>query len=177
VSPELTAKDTQNWDAAVERKRVRAETEEPTWWALHEHNCVYCNGVPGQCKNIPPAFLPPEKAGMKIRCVACPRITSMGCAALRTVPRNGWTCPQHGCAACAKKAVPGHITFRCVSCFRAFCDSCSSGASFDAISDHPVWTPSGFTLPAHYEYVRCALCVDNLLADTKRARSSRKTNL
>lgn len=173
VPPEFTSKDVANWDAAVERKRVRDETEEPTWWTLHEHTCVYCNGAPGQCKNIPPAFLPPEKAGMKIRCVSCPRITSMGCAYLRSVPKS-WKCPQHGCAACAKQAAPGHITFRCVSCHRAFCDSCSSGASFDAISYHPVWSPSGFTLPPYYEYVRCAICVDSLLADSTSARRAKQ---
>jgi hypothetical protein len=170
VPPEFASKDAELWDAAAERKQKRAEVEDPTWWTLHEHNCVYCGGVPGQCKNIPPAFLPPEKAGLKIRCISCPRITSMGCAYIRTVPQKGWKCPQHSCLVCLKEASPNHITFRCVSCSRAFCDSCSSGASFDAIADHPVWAPSGFQLPKFYEYVRCAICVDSILAETKRAR-------
>ena len=72
-----------------------------------------------------------------------------------------------------KDSAPEHVTFRCVSCSRAFCDSCSSGAAFDAIADHPVWGPSGFTLPPYYEYVRCAICVDSLLKETTRARRSK----
>ena len=173
VAAELTEKDAERWDAAMERKRKREETGgDPTWWALHEHNCLYCGGVPGQCKNIPPAFLPPEKAGQKVRCVSCPRITSMGCAYIRTVPQKGWKCPQHSCLVCAKEAAPGHVTFRCVSCSRAFCDSCSSGATFDAIAEHPVWAPSGFQLPTFYEYVRCAICCDSLVAEQKRSRRS-----
>lgn len=169
--PNLGKDDDERWDAAIERKRKRAEVvEDPSWWTLHEHTCMYCNAAPGQCKNIPPAFLPPEKAGMKIRCISCPRITSMGCAYIRTVPQKGWECPQHSCLVCAKEAAPGHITFRCVSCFRAFCDSCSSGAAFDAIDEHPVWGPSGFTLPEFYEYVRCSMCVGELLAEKKRRR-------
>ena len=170
VPPEFCAKDDELWDAAEERKQKRASATDPEWWTLHEHNCVYCGGVPGQCKNIPPAFLPPEKAGTKVRCKACPRVTSMGCAYIRSVPQKGWTCPQHSCLVCGKDSAPGHVTFRCVSCSRAFCDSCSSGAAFDAIADHPVWGPSGFTLPPYYEYVRCAICVDSLLKETTRAR-------
>jgi len=173
VPVEFAEKDAELWDAAVERKRKREEAGgDPTWWELHEHQCLYCGGVPGQCKNIPPAFLPPEKAGQKVRCSACPRVTSMGCAYIRTVPQKGWKCPQHSCLVCAKEAAPGHVTFRCVSCSRAFCDSCSSGAAFDAIAEHPVWAPSGFQLPTFYEYVRCAICCDSLVAEQKHSRRS-----
>lgn len=55
--------------------------------------------------------------GELVMCNWCPRTYHIGCAGLSAIPTGYFSCPQHSCAKCQRKAHDaGGLLFRCTVC-------------------------------------------------------------
>lgn len=63
--------------------------------------------------------------GDVVVCNWCPRVYHLACIGLSHPPQGAYSCPQHQCARCDRKAYQaGGLLFRCVVCPCAYCEDC-----------------------------------------------------
>ena len=124
----------------------------------HETICLACFAGGGSGGSMrPPA------SGALIGCRLCPMAFHRGCArhlgcqeAHGQVGGITFTCPQHACGTCARKApAAGGMLFRCEACPATFCEDCLPREAV-IVGGSARLEARGVRMPSHGCYIRCS---------------------
>jgi len=103
--------------------------------------------------------------GDLIKCNWCPRAYHMDCLGRDEKPKGYFSCPQHSCSVCNRKATEaGGLLFRCVVCPCAYCEDHVPSEHNSGRTDLPNGCPEleevGYVQPASAYYVCCSYSCD-----------------
>jgi hypothetical protein len=89
------------------------------------------------------------EGGSLICCDFCPAAYHIGCLGMESedeLPKMKWSCPQHSCMHCGRKAAAaGGMLFRCEVCPDAYCEDCLP-ASVERNPERMVGHPARYQL-------------------------------
>ncbi|KIV99609.1 uncharacterized protein PV09_08784 [Verruconis gallopava] len=118
-----------------------------------------------------------ESEGLLYECTNCPRVYHEGCMskddAKRAKDMSNWSCFQHSCHSCSKKAAEaGGMIFRCRWCPNGYCEDCLDWDSVKLIGDNiDEYKILGFPVKREAYYIACPACNDPELREALEAQA------
>lgn len=139
----IASKATDERPASRNSAKSKTESERKRKWT-HNEWCHLC-----------------KTGGDLVCCNWCPRAYHLGCVGRDEMPSGYWSCPQHQCRECGRKASDaGGLLFRCVVCPCAYCEdhvpSEHNSGRKDLAMGCPELEEIGYVQPASAYYVTCS---------------------